>query len=503
MVKETNKNPKKEQLNLLESFRRFQHQVFSTTSAHGFHWIIDAPALGEKIFWFILSISFFTVGIVLSVISIKGEIDNPKYTTALEIEEGDTVNGIPFPDFAICDPNPFSLEKAQEANVSETLLAYLTNYVYVGVDTIENMTCRSDKLDAEFIDTLARFNNDTIKLLDAVTKTCEDILIYCQAGFNPYHTSDCCSKYFNQGEYTMDFKCYSTRGKMNYTILYGNRMSGITIIVDSERNKILFPQDLASWKTKKYSGIGVAVIPKKSSIFSAVQKGVKLLSPDSNNDVMITKSVMDRTAEKHGIFMRNKNGCVDEENEEFYMNLVSPYSEHYSADQCFLYNKQLSYNSDLNCTIPILPPPGIAKKNCTPLEYIKYYDPKYRDQGRKTMTTTKCLTDCIVENFGLEISSSDITKEMIDMVETHTKMPNLTLVMFTIFVKGMDHSVLKFNGQSLNDLLSTVGGNLGLWFGGSIITFIEVLICSLFFFYLMIGKVFGCQIYEGYPDGDR
>ena len=26
----------------------------------------------------------------------------------------------------------------------------------------------------------------------------------------------------------------------------------------------------------------------------------KLLSPDSNNDVMITKSVMDRTAEKHG-----------------------------------------------------------------------------------------------------------------------------------------------------------------------------------------------------------
>ena len=32
------------------------------------------------------------------------------------------------------------------------------------------MTFRSDELDVEFIDTLARFNNDTIKLLDAVTK---------------------------------------------------------------------------------------------------------------------------------------------------------------------------------------------------------------------------------------------------------------------------------------------------------------------------------------------
>ena len=45
---------------------------------------------------------------------LQGEIDNPKYTTALEIEEGDTVNGIPFPDFAICDPNPFSLEKVRK-----------------------------------------------------------------------------------------------------------------------------------------------------------------------------------------------------------------------------------------------------------------------------------------------------------------------------------------------------------------------------------------------------
>ena len=32
------------------------------------------------------------------------------------------------------------------------------------------MTDRSAELDAEFIETLARFDNDTIKLLDAVTK---------------------------------------------------------------------------------------------------------------------------------------------------------------------------------------------------------------------------------------------------------------------------------------------------------------------------------------------
>ena len=45
------------------------------------------------------------------------------------------------------------------------------------------------------------------------------------------------------------------------------------------------------------------------------------------------------------------------------------------------------------------------------------------------------------------IHNTQVFQEMIDMVETHTKMTNLTLVMFTIFVKGMDHSVLKFNGQ--------------------------------------------------------
>ena len=120
---------------IFDSFR-FERQVFSTTSAHGFHWIIDDPALGKKIFWFILSFSFLALGLVLSFISIKesikrlnntnlifviskwvllqAEITNPKYSTALEIQEGDIVNGEPFPDFAICDPNPFSARKVRK-----------------------------------------------------------------------------------------------------------------------------------------------------------------------------------------------------------------------------------------------------------------------------------------------------------------------------------------------------------------------------------------------------
>ena len=45
---------------------------------------------------------------------LQAEITNPKYSTALEIEEGDIVNGEPFPDFAICDPNPFSERKVRK-----------------------------------------------------------------------------------------------------------------------------------------------------------------------------------------------------------------------------------------------------------------------------------------------------------------------------------------------------------------------------------------------------
>ena len=67
---------------------------------------------------------------------------------------------------------------------------------------------------------------------------------------------------------------------------------------------------------------------QKSSVYSAVQAGVKvillkhgicyftkldyvlffifkLLSPDSNNDVMITKTVIDRTAQKQGNILNN------------------------------------------------------------------------------------------------------------------------------------------------------------------------------------------------------
>ncbi|XP_023346573.1 amiloride-sensitive sodium channel subunit beta [Eurytemora carolleeae] len=287
----------------------------------------------------------------------------------------------------------------------------------------------------------------------------------------------------------MDFKCYSMRE--DYNIRFGNRMSGITLFVNAKRSSNTFVPELASWKAIKYSGVGIAVIPKKSSVYSAVQAGVKLLSPDSNNDVMITKTVIDRTAQKQGLIMKNKNGCVDEENESFHMDLVSPYSEHYSADQCFLHNKQLSYSSVLNCTIPILPQPnGVPKENCTPLEYIKYYDLQiYRNKSRTTDRT--CLLDCIEEKFRVEISSSVITPEITKLVNSVVQR-NVTLVMLTLFVEGMDHTVIKFNGQSLDDVLSEVGGVLGFWFGGSIITFIEFLFAFTGFLYLVIGQLVGC-----------
>ena len=45
--------------------------------------------------------------------NLKAEIRDPKYTTEIVIQEGDLKNGQLFPDFAVCDPNPFSQKKVR------------------------------------------------------------------------------------------------------------------------------------------------------------------------------------------------------------------------------------------------------------------------------------------------------------------------------------------------------------------------------------------------------
>ena len=45
--------------------------------------------------------------------NLKAEIRDPKYTTEIVIQEGDLKNGHLFPDFAVCDPNPFSQKKVR------------------------------------------------------------------------------------------------------------------------------------------------------------------------------------------------------------------------------------------------------------------------------------------------------------------------------------------------------------------------------------------------------
>jgi len=50
---------------------KYIRTLWSTTSAHGFHWILDEPGLGKKIIWFILSNSLLFYAFTMSVYIIQ------------------------------------------------------------------------------------------------------------------------------------------------------------------------------------------------------------------------------------------------------------------------------------------------------------------------------------------------------------------------------------------------------------------------------------------------
>ena len=50
---------------------KYIRTLWSTTSAHGFHWILDEPGLGKKIIWFILSNILLFYAFTMSVYIIQ------------------------------------------------------------------------------------------------------------------------------------------------------------------------------------------------------------------------------------------------------------------------------------------------------------------------------------------------------------------------------------------------------------------------------------------------
>jgi hypothetical protein len=138
------------------------------------------------------------------------------------LQQGGASYGVPLPDLVVCDPSPWDASKATRLNISGEMLSYLSYLLFP--QSLSSKTADDNEfftgLEDRYQTLLRRFDNSPIRLLNSVTKDCEQLIFSCNLGTTGVVWADaCCPLLFSNVEYTPLYKCFSSGGKNNFSML--------------------------------------------------------------------------------------------------------------------------------------------------------------------------------------------------------------------------------------------------------------------------------------------
>jgi hypothetical protein len=160
---------------------------------------------------------------------------------------------MPMPDVVVCDPSPWDFVKAERLNISIQQLSYISHLLYPQSWNLDQSMFKD--LDNEYRQLIQRFDNNPIHLLNNVTRDCSQLFDYCQLrSADSYSGSECCSRLFTNVEYTLQYKCYSFGGKVDYSMLEAAQSYGITVSIKLSSENIHLDDDIAGAWASLQSG---------------------------------------------------------------------------------------------------------------------------------------------------------------------------------------------------------------------------------------------------------
>jgi hypothetical protein len=289
------------------------HLFAEITSAHGCGFFIASSGWLARSAWFILTLTGFILSIFFTLKIGLSAFQPPFYSTDLSVVSGD-VTAVSSPDLVVCDPSPWDFDKAEHLNISLQQLSYIAFLLYpqntLGNEIfIENNLGDADK---DYQRLLQRFDSNPVNLLNNVTKSCHQLIVYCQLG--PTRASsneECCRRLFSNVEYILMYKCYSSGGMLDYKMLEPSQAYGITVTAYLPREQRHLNISVAGLVAKYMSGISAAVADKKSNLYHVGQTNLKLLEPNTYNVLPVEKREID-SFDKSSYFQnyKGKNDMV-------------------------------------------------------------------------------------------------------------------------------------------------------------------------------------------------
>ena len=297
------------------------------------------------------------------------------------------------------------------------MLSYLAYFVFPfsGNDALfsEQNKDKLAGLEKEYQEVVEKHGNDVNTLLDKVTRTCDETIIYCRMGMGRDLTGkECCDLNFNPGVYTTEGKCFNTAGKLDYYMIKAVKPLGmfVGVHVGEDVSSVLNPTQ-TPFSALTSRGITVVLFDPKDHPFISSVKKAYLLQPNTINSVAIEKSVIDSTGLQDSLI--HKQECAISTDQEI-ITSKSPGFKLYSKENCGLSEMQRAATKFMNCSIFNLPNPDQVK-NCPPGQIVQFFQ-LYTESHRLNkhddhqMTTDSCPLDCIKETYSARVSSHILTE---------------------------------------------------------------------------------------------
>ena len=379
----------------------------------------------KKAIWIVVITLFGLLAIYSSVQITCDYITGPgfssEYNLVFDQPSGEAVK---LADFLVCDISPWDLKKAKLNGISVDMLSYLAHFIFPfsGNDPLfsEQNKDKLDELENEYQEVVAKYGNDVNTLLDAVTRTCGETIIYCRMGLGKEMSGKgCCDLNFNPGVYTTEGKCYNTAGKMDYYMIKAVKPLGMFLGIHiGEDVSSILNQVIAPFLGTLSSGITVVLSDPKDHPFISANKKSYLLQPNTINSVAVERAVIDSTGLQNSVF--HKQECASSTDKEI-INSKSPGYQLYSKENCELSTLRNAGISILNCSVFFLPNPGQIS-NCSPAQTVKLFQLSEKKMGESPQDS--CPLDCIKEIYSARVSSHIMTegfKSLVSKTFLHTE----------------------------------------------------------------------------------
>ena len=352
-----------------------------------------------------------------------------EYNMVFDQQTGESVK---LADFLVCDISPWDVERAQRNGISVELLSYLTHLLFPfgGNDPLfseENKDKLAD-LEKKYQEVVAKYDNDVNALLDRVTRTCDETIIYCRMGMGRDLTGkECCDMNFNSSVFTTEGKCFNTAGKMDYYMGEAVKPLGmfVGVHIGQDISGVLNPTQ-TPFSALSSRGITLVLSDPKDHPFISSVKRAYLLQPNTISSVAVEKSVIDSSGLQDSII--HKQECAISTDQEIIMN-KSPGYRLYSKENCGLSSMQRLATKSMNCSIFNLPNPDDVP-NCSPgqaVTFFQHFSETHigsEQENRDSMAADACPLDCIKEIYSARVSSHDLTvgaKKFIAMERLNTE----------------------------------------------------------------------------------